>query len=68
MKNRVSAFCTLAIALVFFNFMATAQSNNDGILFKVENPEKYNTFQLVSMDKDLSTFANLIVLSGLIRQ
>ncbi|WP_373516209.1 fasciclin domain-containing protein [Pricia sp.] len=65
MKMRITQFFTLAAALIFFNFSASAQSSNDAILSKVESPKKYTTFQLISMDKELSTFANLVILSGL---
>lgn len=65
MKKRITTFCTLALMLIFFSFTATAQSTTDGILTKVKNSKNHNVFQLVSMDKELSTFANLVVLSGL---
>lgn len=65
MKMGITQFFALAITLVFFNFTASAQSPNDAILNNVESPKDYTTFQLISMDKDLSTFANLVVLSGL---
>jgi len=65
MKKKISKFLTLATALIFVSFTVNAQSNNDEILGNVESPKDYTTFQLISMDKDLSTFANLVVLSGL---
>lgn len=61
----MTQFFALAAALFFFNFTASAQSYNDGILSKVESPKNYTTFQLITMDKDLSTFANMVLLSGL---
>lgn len=65
MNSRITKIFALAVTLIFFSFTATAQSTTDGILSKVKNTKNYNVFQLVSMDKELSTFANLVVLSGL---
>lgn len=65
MKMKTTQFFAMAAALIFFSFTATAQSYNDGILSKVESPKNYTTFQLISMDKDLSSFANMVLLSGL---
>ncbi len=65
MKSRIFKFITVTLTLIFFSFTVSAQSDNDAILNEVENPKSYNTFQLVTMDKDLSTFANLVILSGL---
>ncbi len=65
MKSRIFKFITLTLTLIFFSFTVSAQSDNDELLNKVENSKSYNTFQLVTMDKELSTFANLVILSGL---
>jgi uncharacterized surface protein with fasciclin (FAS1) repeats len=59
---------TVAIACLLF-FMGTlngtSQSENNQILSEVENPGQHEVFELVSKDKNLSTFAVLAVLSGL---
>ena len=42
-----------------------AQMNDDDILKYVGNTKMYETLQIASMDRDLSTFVNLVQLSGL---
>lgn len=66
MKTRILNIFALVVALTFFSFSASAQSSsNDDILSQIKTPKDYTTFELVAMDKDLSTFANFVSLSGL---
>lgn len=65
MRIKTQSTFTLLIAMLFTGFFAYAQSSNDEILNNVKNAGDYTTFELVSMDKDLSTFANLVAMSGL---
>ncbi|WP_276165406.1 fasciclin domain-containing protein [Zobellia alginiliquefaciens] len=63
MKKTFTNFVTIAITTILCGFSGIAQS--DAILSEVENSETYETIDLLIMDKELSTFANLAMLSGL---
>lgn len=65
MKIRTQSTFALFIAMLCIGFTAHTQSSNDEILNNVKNLGDYTTFEVVSMDKDLSTFANFVALSGL---
>ena len=64
MKKRTQQVLVLGMSLLLFNFTAMAQGSNE-VLNKIENSENYDTFELAHMDKDISTFINLVALSGL---
>ena len=56
---------TLMMVCMFAGFSVSAQSSNMEILNQVNNPNLYKTIDLAYMDGNLSTFTNLVVLSGL---
>jgi uncharacterized surface protein with fasciclin (FAS1) repeats len=63
MKNNFFKIITFVTA---FMFSSSVFAQVDGpILNGVENTSEYKTIELINMDKDLSTFANLLKLSGL---
>jgi uncharacterized surface protein with fasciclin (FAS1) repeats len=64
MKKRTQQLVVLGMSLLLFNFTVTAQGSSE-ILNTIENSENYDTFELAHMDKDISTFINLVALSGL---
>ncbi len=63
MKKRVTKTLAFTICLLFLGLTVTAQSSNEDILASVENPENYETIELAQMDKNLSTFMNMVALS-----
>ncbi|MGO4818100.1 fasciclin domain-containing protein [Flavobacterium sp. W22_SRS_FP1] len=59
-------FFKIITIVTTFMFSSSAFAQMDGtILNGVENTSEYKTIELINMDKDLSTFANLLTLSGL---
>jgi uncharacterized surface protein with fasciclin (FAS1) repeats len=59
-------FFKIITIVTTFMFSSSAFAQMDGpILNGVENTSDYKTIELINMDKDLSTFANLLTLSGL---
>lgn len=71
MKNSLTIILSLFISMSAFSQTMTNDDddnmeNNNPMLFKgIPNTETYKTIQLINMDRDLSTFANLLALSGL---
>jgi uncharacterized surface protein with fasciclin (FAS1) repeats len=63
MKTNIFKIITIVTT---FMFSSNAFAQMDGpILNGVDNTSDYKTIELINMDKDLSTFANLLTLSGL---
>ncbi|MFT7361919.1 MAG: putative surface protein with fasciclin (FAS1) repeats [Algoriphagus sp.] len=61
-----SNFFKIITFVTAFMFSSSVFAQMDGpILSGVENTSEYKTIELINMDKDLSTFANLLKLSGL---
>jgi uncharacterized surface protein with fasciclin (FAS1) repeats len=59
-------FFTIITIVTTFMLSSSVFAQVDGpILSGVENTSEYKTIELINMDKDLSTFANLLTLSGL---
>ena len=62
---KTNFFKTITIVTTFI-FSSSVFAQVDGpILNVVDNTSEYKTIELINMDKDLSTFANLLTLSGL---
>jgi uncharacterized surface protein with fasciclin (FAS1) repeats len=57
-------FFTIITIVIYVQFKRFAQVDGP-ILNGVDNTSEYKTIELINMDKDLSTFANLLTLSGL---
>lgn len=64
MKN---TFFTLALTGIFFVLIGCGggQVNNNEILAHVEETENYDAMELANLDQNLSTFVDLVELSGL---
>lgn len=62
---KTNFFKTISIIAVFvYNTSVFAQT--DGNIFNgIDDTSQYKTIELINMDKELSTFANLLTLSGL---
>jgi uncharacterized surface protein with fasciclin (FAS1) repeats len=59
-------FFKIITIVTTFMFSSSVFAQMDGpILSGVDNTSEYKTIELINMDKDLSTFANLLTLSGL---
>ena len=59
-------FFKIITIVTTFMFSSSIFAQVDGnILSGVDNTSEYKTIELINMDKDLSTFANLLTLSGL---
>jgi uncharacterized surface protein with fasciclin (FAS1) repeats len=59
-------FFKIITIVTTFMFSSSVFAQVDGpILSGVDNTSEYKTIELINMDKDLSTFANLLTLSGL---
>jgi uncharacterized surface protein with fasciclin (FAS1) repeats len=59
-------FFKIITIVTTFIFSSSVFAQVDGpILNGVDNTSEYKTIELINMDKDLSTFANLLTLSGL---
>lgn len=65
MRTKVSKALATFCAALFLGFTVQAQTEDDKILEGVQNPKMFETIDLATMDKELSTFTNLIMLSGL---
>ncbi|MDT7827581.1 fasciclin domain-containing protein [Pricia sp. S334] len=66
MKNYLTKFCLLTFGAILIGFTATAQSGNDGKVFEgIDNPESYSTLDLLHMDRQVSTFSDLVALANL---
>ncbi|OBX26401.1 putative surface protein with fasciclin (FAS1) repeats [Gelidibacter algens] len=65
MKTKLRNFFALGLILFVFNFTANAQWAGNKVFEKVDNTKNYTTLDLASMDPNLSTFVNLVTLSGL---
>ncbi|AXP82856.1 Fasciclin domain protein [Mariniflexile rhizosphaerae] len=63
MKTKIQNL--LLVTLLFFTCTLSAQWRSDEVLSDIENPENYTTIGLAQMDRNLSTFTNLIFISGL---
>jgi uncharacterized surface protein with fasciclin (FAS1) repeats len=62
---KTNLFKIITIVTTFL-FSSSVFAQVDGpILSGVDNTSEYKTIELINMDKDLSTFANLLTLSGL---
>jgi uncharacterized surface protein with fasciclin (FAS1) repeats len=62
---KTNFFIIITIVATFI-FSSSVFAQVDGpILSGVDNTSEYKTIELINMDKDLSTFANLLTLSGL---
>ena len=55
----------IVLLILLFSSEAFTQTSGNNILSGVDNPKSYETIELINMDRDLSTFANLLRLSGL---
>lgn len=64
MKKRVRDLFIAGMAMLFCTFSAEAQTSKE-ILGNIDNPKNYTTFTLAHMDRDISTFINLVALSDL---
>jgi uncharacterized surface protein with fasciclin (FAS1) repeats len=61
-----SNFFKITTFVTAFMFSSSVFAQMDGpILSGVDNTSEYKTIELINMDRDLSTFANLLTLSGL---
>lgn len=65
MKTKLKNHLMIGICLLFLSVSINAQMGNSEVLSKIENPKMYQTIDLVQMDRNLTTFASLIKLSGL---
>lgn len=65
MKKERRNVLVLGLSLILFTFVAKAQWSSDEVLNSVENTKEYNAVVLAQMDRNLSTFANLVAMSGL---
>jgi hypothetical protein len=61
---KTNFFTIITIVNIYVQFKRFAQVDGP-ILNGVDNTSEYKTIELINMDKDLSTFANLLTLSGL---
>lgn len=64
MKTKLFKNLIFTVAL-FISVATTSQLNAQNALSGVENTKDYSSMVLIYMDKDLSVFANLLILSGL---
>ncbi|MDT7829771.1 fasciclin domain-containing protein [Pricia sp. S334] len=65
MKKRIQNLVTLSLTLLFFNFATNAQWSGQKVFENIDDTKNYTTLELASMDPNLSTFVNLVNLSGL---
>lgn len=63
MKKRVKHLIITAMAFLLCAVTVKAQSSE--IFSGIDNTENYSTWTLAHMDRDISTFINLVALSGL---
>jgi uncharacterized surface protein with fasciclin (FAS1) repeats len=62
---KTNFFKTITIVATFIISSSVFAQVDGPILNGVENTSEYKTIELINMDKDISTFANLLTLSGL---
>lgn len=65
MKTRIKNLVAMALTFLVFSFTTSAQWDGDKVFKTVSDTKNYTTLELASMDKNLSTFVNLVRLSGL---
>lgn len=65
MKRRIQNTLVLAVTLLLFTFSAKAQWSGNEVFSMVDDTKNYTTLELASMDPNLSTFVNMVKLSGL---
>lgn len=65
MKKKIQSLFALSLTLLMFNFTANAQWGGQKVFENVDNTKNYTTLELASMDPNLSTFVNMVNLSGL---
>lgn len=65
MKTRIKNSLSLILTLLLFNFSASAQWGGEEVFDMVDDTKNYTTLELASMDPNLSTFVNMVKLSGL---
>lgn len=65
MKKNTQMVSILAGLLLCFNVTIFAQSGAKEMFGSIDNTEQYQTFELAHMSPDISTFINLVALSGL---
>ncbi|QLG44976.1 fasciclin domain-containing protein [Costertonia aggregata] len=65
MKKRTTRLVITALTFFTMGFTALAQWNGNDVFSKIDNTSEYGTFELAHMDRDISTFINLVALSGL---
>jgi uncharacterized surface protein with fasciclin (FAS1) repeats len=62
---KTNLFKIITIVTTFLLSSSVFAQVDGPILSGVDNTSEYKTIELINMDKDLSTFANLLTLSGL---
>ncbi|MFS4418219.1 fasciclin domain-containing protein [Maribacter sp. 2307ULW6-5] len=65
MKKLITNLFATVLAMFLFSNTATAQWDGNDPFSMVDNTKMYTTLELASMDKNLSTFVNMVTLSGL---
>ena len=65
MKKKLTKLLVLAVGVLFVGQSALAQSNSDQLFDGVENTKQYSTLDLLHMDREVSTFANLVALADM---
>jgi|GEM_PF-854042 len=65
MKKSIQNVLATGLTLLLFNVTAMAQWDGNKVFNEVDNTENYTTLELAAMDKNLSTFVNMVKLSGL---
>ena len=65
MKKRIQNIVLLALTSLFVQTTSIAQWAGEKVFEKVDNTKNYTTLELASMDPNLSTFVNMVTLSGL---
>ena len=63
MKTKI--YNLLFVVIIFSTSSLSAQWRSDEVLSDIQNPKSYSTIELAQMDRNLSTFTNLVFLSGL---
>jgi len=62
---KTTKFMKIFFTIILIVSSSMAFSQNDKVLSGIDNTEKYNTIDVIYMDKDLSIFANLLTLTGM---
>ncbi|UZO80397.1 fasciclin domain-containing protein [Aquimarina sp. ERC-38] len=65
MKTYLRSLISILFVISLSSLSVNAQDKEDIILSKVEDSKMYKTIELAQMDRNLSTFVNLVALSGL---